>query len=130
MFTIFSFSDAETSLRRKCRRKRTSDLETRGFTPNGENVDREVIADVNEVNINGKTAVDNTKFGTQAISKKETSTTTQHIRSTSRPACEISIVALVPCSADTLIMFDSLSGMFIILSDSTSETHINTTTRM
>lgn len=106
------------------------DMETRGFTPNGENVDREVIADVNEVNINGKTAVDNTKFGTQAISKKETSTTTQHIRSTSRPACEISIVALVPCSADTLIMFDSLSGMFIILSDSTSETHINTATRM
>jgi hypothetical protein len=58
-----------------------------------------------------KTAEDNTKSGTQATSKKKTSTVTQQIRSTSRPAHKIPMVTLVPCPADTLIMFASLSKL-------------------
>jgi len=104
-------------LRRERKRSRKDDLDTKGFTPEGDNVivDEHAAKSENEVNINEKTAEDNTKSGTQATSKKETSSVTQHIRSTSRPAHEIPMVTLVPCPADTLIMFASLSGMLISL---------------
>ena len=87
-------------------------MDGKGYTPEGDKV---IAKSENEVNINEKTAEDNTKSGTQATNKKETSTVTQHIESTPRPAHKVPMVVLVPCPADTLIMFASLSGMLISL---------------
>lgn len=107
----------ESLMRRECKRSRKDDLDGKGYTPEGDDVimDEHAAKSGNEVNINEKTAEVNTKSGTQATSKKETSTTTQHNRSTSKPVQKIPMVTLVPCPEDTLIMFASLSGMLISL---------------
>ena len=101
-------------MRKERKRSRKDDLDGKGYTPEGDNVilDEDAEKSENEVIINEKIAEDNTKSGSLATSKKETSTVTQHIRLTSRP---IPMVTLVPCPADTLIMFASLSGMLISL---------------
>lgn len=104
-------------MRRESNQSRNDDLDSKVYTTEGDKVivDEHAAKSENEVNINEKTAEDNTKSGTQATSKKKTSTVRQHIRSTSRPAHKIPMVTLVPCPADTLIMFASLSGMLISL---------------
>ena len=104
-------------MRRESKRSRKDDLDSKGYTPEGNTVilDEHAAKSENEVTINEKTAEDNTKSGTQATNKKETSTVIQQIRSTSRPAHKVPMVTLVPCPADTLIMFASLSGMLISL---------------
>jgi hypothetical protein len=50
------------------------DLDSKGYTPEGNTVilDEHAAKSENEVNINEKTAEDNTKSGTQATSKKKT----------------------------------------------------------
>ena len=88
-------------MRKERKRSRKDDLDGKGYTPEGDNVilDEDAAKSENEVIINEKIAEDITKSGTQAISKKET----------------FPMVTLVPCPADTLIMFASLSGMLISL---------------
>lgn len=117
----------ESLMRRECKQSRKDHLDGKGYTPEGDDVimDEHAAKSGNEVNINEKTAEVNTKSGTQATSKKETSTTTQHNRSTSKPVQKIPMVTLVPCPEDTLIMFASLSGNFAVRGKSTGSWLLN-----